>query len=165
VLPRSWNKTWTFWQFATRLVRDSITSPWFRDTTFWHIRRHICGIFTEHHFTPALDISDYCFSSGGIEGYSPPILPVEFNVSQNYPNPFNGATWVAFSLPFDGDCMLEIFNILGQRIWHERYDNLTAGKHAVFLSTERVGNLASGIYTYRISINGLSISKKMLIIK
>jgi hypothetical protein len=45
--------------------------------------------------------------------------PVEFSVTQNYPNPFNPETYIDILLPEDGKVTLEIFNVLGEKVYEE----------------------------------------------
>jgi len=97
-------------------------------------------------------------------------IPDEYQLSQNYPNPFNPATRINFSLPFESNVRLSVFNILGQEI-----------KILVDNQVQPVGNynltfdasdLPSGIYFYRLIAsssgdNGRNFVdvKKMMLIK
>jgi hypothetical protein len=46
----------------------------------------------------------------------PPSLPASFKLSQPYPNPFNPDVSFSLSLPLRDEILVEVFNILGQRI-------------------------------------------------
>ena len=94
-------------------------------------------------------------------------LPVGFSLSQNYPNPFNPSTRISFSLPDAGQVSLKIFNINGQFVKVLAEDQMTAGSHEVIwdgMNSEGRA-AASGLYFYRLETNGLSKTKKMMLIK
>lgn len=89
-------------------------------------------------------------------------LPAEFTVGQNYPNPFNPTTTIEFALPSPGRTMLRVFNVTGQEVISEFIGNLNAGRYEVTIDASK---LASGPYFYRIEANGLSVTKKMVVLK
>jgi len=43
--------------------------------------------------------------------------PFSFKMEQNYPNPFNPETTIPFTLPEDASIILEIYNILGEKVY------------------------------------------------
>lgn len=88
--------------------------------------------------------------------------PVSFALGQNYPNPFNLTTEIAFSLPVASQVKLTIFDLPGRTVVTLVNQELLAGHHvATFNGTD----LASGIYIYRIETEGLTASKKMILLK
>ncbi len=94
-------------------------------------------------------------------------LPLNFILGQNYPNPFNPATNINFSLPVKAKVTLEIFNALGQKVSTLANGDMQAGIHTVNFDA---ASLASGIYFYTISVDGVDGSsfndtKKMLLLK
>jgi hypothetical protein len=60
-----------------------------------------------------------------------------------YPNPFNTKTTIGYTLPSDGNVILEIYNPLGQVVKTLVSEFQTAGYHTVHLET---GNLNPGVY-------------------
>ena len=93
--------------------------------------------------------------------------PKLFSLNQNYPNPFNPATTICFNLKEKSGVVLEIFNVLGQRIKSFALGQLGVGTYAqqVDMSTE-----ASGVYIYRLDAVGKDeerfvVSKTMVLIK
>jgi len=90
------------------------------------------------------------------------MLPTEFSLSQNYPNPFNPTTEIPFTLPQDSYIQLKIYNSLGQEVATLIDGNAPAGFHKVKLDA---GNLASGIYFYRLSAGTFTQMKKMMLIR
>jgi len=89
-------------------------------------------------------------------------LPGQFALSQNYPNPFNPTTTIGFSLPRAGHTVLEIYNVLGQRVVTLVDRHLDAGHHQAEFNGE---SQPSGIYFYRISYAQGSQTRKMVLLK
>ncbi len=95
-------------------------------------------------------------------------LPRDFILNQNYPNPFNPSTTIEFELPRKDVLTLDIYNILGQKVETLFSGRMfPAGTHTVYWDgTKQDGSpLPSGIYFYRISGNGLTESRKMVLLK
>ncbi len=90
-------------------------------------------------------------------------IPSEFALLQNYPNPFNPSTKIEFSLPVEGNVTIKIFNLLGEEVRTLVNNELiSAGKHSV---TFEAGNLATGIYIYRLQVGDFASNKKMILLK
>ncbi|MGD8921746.1 MAG: multicopper oxidase domain-containing protein [Candidatus Zixiibacteriota bacterium] len=89
-------------------------------------------------------------------------LPVSFDLNQNYPNPFNPTTEIRFSLPEQSHVKLVIYNTLGQEVVTLIDGEAPAGQHTVQLDA---GNLASGVYFYRLTAGQYTDSKKMVLLK
>jgi hypothetical protein len=85
-----------------------------------------------------------------------------FELFQNYPNPFNPATIINFQIPVESHVTLKIFNLLGKEIATLIDGNLTAGKHQIDFSGEK---LSSGVYFYRIDAGGFTSTKKLMLMK
>ena len=79
-------------------------------------------------------------------------LPKTFALYQNYPNPFNPSTTIKYSLPYESNVKLIIYNILGEAVKELRNSKETAGYHKINFNAE---NLSSGIYFYRISAKSI----------
>ncbi len=91
------------------------------------------------------------------------VVPSEYSLLQNYPNPFNPSTKIEFSLPVEGNVTLKIFNLLGEEVRTLISNELiSAGKHSV---TFDAGNLATGIYIYRLQSGDFAGNKKMILLK
>jgi len=89
--------------------------------------------------------------------------PTDFELLQNYPNPFNPTTKIRFSLPENKKVKLTVFNILGEAVSELVNEEMTMGLHEVNFDA---GNLASGIYVYRLDVeNQFSDIKKMILLK
>ena len=86
----------------------------------------------------------------------------DFNLYQNYPNPFNGATNIDFIAKTDGQAVLKIYDALGKEIKtvYNRY--LPKGYYHFNIN---LNSIASGVYYYRLELNGQLITKKMILNK
>jgi len=89
-------------------------------------------------------------------------VPVHYVLSQNYPNPFNASTTFEFALPEAGRFELAVFNIQGQAV--HTYSGL-AESPGVYRYTWDAGDLASGVYLYRLSTGEFTATKKLLLLK
>ena len=89
-------------------------------------------------------------------------LPVDYKLSQNFPNPFNPSTTIQYSLPKTVHVRLTVYNVIGQEVAILVDGVMNSGNHrAVFTA----GNIASGLYLYRLEADGQVITKKMLVMK
>jgi len=84
-----------------------------------------------------------------------------FKVS-SYPNPFNNRTTIGFELPYDDFVSLKIYNVLGQEVASLVSGKLQAGSHKYVWNAAEV---ASGIYFYRLEVNGKMYQKKLILMK
>ncbi len=98
---------------------------------------------------------------------TPDLLPNAFEVSQNYPNPFNPSTQIRYGLPRPAQVTIEIFNILGQRVYFHKTALLSAGYHT-FTWNGRTSDgqlLGSGVYFYKVSNGKQADTRKMVLIR
>ena len=129
----------------------------------------------------------------GTQG-NPPAPPRErspgFELGQNYPNPFNPATTIPFTIGDPPSCTesnreyrvtLRIYNVLAQLVAIPvlqggesaagqplvnvplRCGTYTAYWSGNFMNTSQ--EVASGVYLYRIEVDGRAIVKKMIMMK
>ncbi len=92
-------------------------------------------------------------------------IPQEFSLYQNYPNPFNPSTTIEFALPKASEVTLQIFNILGEEVVTLVSDRLNAGKYKVKWNVYLQGEMASGVYLYRLKAGDFVKTCKMLLIQ
>lgn len=85
-----------------------------------------------------------------------------YTLSQNYPNPFNPATVIKFHVAKEGLVSLKVYNTLGQEVAELVNEFMTAGDQKVSFNAS---HLASGTYIYRLNVNGVSLSNKMILVK
>lgn len=96
-----------------------------------------------------------------------PIQAPAVKLLQNYPNPFNPTTTISFSTPASGNASLAIYNMKGQLVRTLMNQNVNAGSHNVVWNglDDQGRSVSSGLYMYRLNINGESQQKKMLLMK
>jgi len=85
-----------------------------------------------------------------------------FELNQNYPNPFNPSTIISFDLPSSSNVVLEVFDVMGRRVAQLIDEHRPAGTHEV---TFRADHLPSGVYTYRLTADGVSQTRSLTLIK
>ncbi len=85
----------------------------------------------------------------------------------NYPNPFNPITNISYTLSTTTNVRLDVFNLLGKKVITLVDSEQNAGRHSVVWDglNERNETIASGIYLYRISADGMSEARTMLFLK
>lgn len=89
-------------------------------------------------------------------------IPQKFSLSQNYPNPFNPETKIVFNIVKSGLVKLTVFDNLGKEVETLVNEYLQPGLHGVSFNGSR---LSSGVYYYRLEIDGLYEIKRMTLIK
>jgi hypothetical protein len=98
---------------------------------------------------------------GGVENNTSTI-PAEYRLSQNYPNPFNPVTKISFDIPKQGFVSLKIYDVLGREVRTLVNEVKNAGSYTVDFNG---AELASGVYFYRLEVNGFVDVKRMMLIK
>jgi agmatine deiminase len=98
-------------------------------------------------------------SQNSVSIYEPVNLNIE--ILQNSPNPFKDQTQIKFLLKESADVQLRIFDSKGVKISTLVNANLNEGEHIFNFYSK---DIASGIYTYIITVNGLNTpSQKMIL--
>jgi len=94
-------------------------------------------------------------------------FPNRLNLFQNYPNPFNPSTGISYSLPCNAYVNLSICDVSGRTLKTLVQERQPAGHKTIIWNGRDLYNVeaASGLYFYRLNVNGFSISKKMLLIR
>jgi hypothetical protein len=81
---------------------------------------------------------------------------------QNYPNPFNPTTKINFAIPKQGLVTLKVYDVLGREVANLVNEVKTAGNYIVDFDASY---LASGVYFYKLEVNGFTDVKRMMLIK
>ncbi|MCF7920305.1 MAG: T9SS type A sorting domain-containing protein [Candidatus Cloacimonetes bacterium] len=114
-------------------------------------------------FDPDNTIADmgafYFDQNTGIENQF--LSGTHFSLS-NYPNPFNPVTTISFSITDDSQVILAVYNIKGQEVKTLTNELLSKGTHTVIWRGLDNNNnkVSSGIYLYKLNINGITCSIK-----
>jgi nitrous oxidase accessory protein NosD len=90
--------------------------------------------------------------SGIIESYT---------LSQNYPNPFNPETTISYSLINNAQVNLKVYDIAGREIYSLVDQKQNMGSHEIKFDGSM---LTSGLYFYRLSVDGNIVSKKKMML-
>jgi len=100
-------------------------------------------------------------------GVEEPAIPTEFSLSQNYPNPFNPSTTVEYTLPFEADAQLLIYDILGREVIMLDDGKKAAGRYQVKWDgrDNRGRQLPTGVYFYRVQANHLELTRKLVMVR
>jgi hypothetical protein len=86
----------------------------------------------------------------------------DFRLDQNYPNPFNPATTITFSVGKYSAVSVKVFSMLGQEVASLVNGEKMPGTYSIVWNAERY---PSGIYMYRLSADGRSVVRKMILLK
>ncbi len=89
-------------------------------------------------------------------------FPAKLFLEQNYPNPFNPNTTIRFWIRNAGYTTLEVYDMLGTKVTSLADGQKSSGMHQTIFDGSQ---LSSGIYLYRLTNNGTTVSRKMLLLK
>ena len=89
-------------------------------------------------------------------------VPTDFYLYQNFPNPFNPNTNIRFDISGSGNVKLKIFDITGREVSELINGQYEPGKYNYDFNA---GNLASGIYFYKLETPGYTSIRKMVLVK
>nr|HRI47937.1 T9SS type A sorting domain-containing protein [Ignavibacteriaceae bacterium] len=90
------------------------------------------------------------------------VTPASFSLNQNYPNPFNPSTKITFSITKAAKTVLNVYNVLGQKVATLIDKELSAGQHEVTFDASK---LTTGVYFYKLESGSNFEIKKMLLVK
>jgi hypothetical protein len=94
-------------------------------------------------------------------------IPEVFMVEQSYPNPFSGNVRIGFGLPTNGWVKIDIFDVAGRHVAKLLDEDQTPGYHRVMWNGQdsQGRRVAPGVYFYRVSFQGKSEIKKMMVVE
>jgi hypothetical protein len=111
-------------------------------------------------------VGDYDFwlfkTTPELSADDPFILSPSSFILSNYPNPFNSSTTISFSLARESHVLLSIFDLTGRSVATIADGMMASGLHQVDFNAAA---LPSGIYVYRLSANGISQGRKLVLLK
>ncbi len=91
-------------------------------------------------------------------------VPSTFSLSQNYPNPFNPTTNVEYRIAKFGFVTLRVFDLLGRDVAILVNQYQEPGTYTVPFDSQRL-SLSSGVYLYRLTVDGVSETRKLILAK
>ena len=89
----------------------------------------------------------------------------ESELLQNYPNPFRHTTTISYSLQKSENVSLEVYNILGHKVADLVDEVQAAGIHTIQWDASQLAGHKGGLYFVRLSAEGLSLSRKILMLE
>jgi len=89
-------------------------------------------------------------------------IPDKFKLEQNYPNPFNPVTNIKFNLTEKGFVSMKVYDVNGREVNSLVNQVMQAGEYEYTFDGM---NLNSGIYFITLESNGLTDTKKMILLK
>ena len=104
----------------------------------------------------------------GLEDHgSADVIPTSYSLDQNYPNPFNPTTNISYSISKTAQVRVEVFDLLGQSVRLLESARQQPGNYTVVWDgRDRAGRMqASGMYLYRLHVDGVPMTKKMILMK
>ena len=90
------------------------------------------------------------------------IVAKYFQLYQNYPNPFNPTTKISYTLKQPGEVKLIVYDLSGREIITLVNKFQNSGEHSVNFDGKE---LSSGVYFYKLKINNLFLTKKMILMR
>lgn len=95
------------------------------------------------------------------------VIPLPVSNLRNYPNPFNPSTTIAFSAAKPGKAKLEIYNLKGQLVKTLLDGYISTGETRLEWNGLDSNGIAvsSGLFFYRLEMNGYKKTNKMLLMK
>ncbi len=90
------------------------------------------------------------------------VIPKVYNLYQNFPNPFNPSTVIKFDIPENSNVQLVVYDLLGRTVDNLVNERLNAGQYEI---NWNAGNLASGIYYYKLTSGNNVFVKKLILVK
>jgi hypothetical protein len=85
-----------------------------------------------------------------------------FFLDQNYPNPFNNSTVIYYSIEEEGEVDLSIYNLAGRKV-QTLVDRFRSPGN--YQAEFNASGLSSGVYLYRLKVNGQASTKKMILLE
>ena len=124
-------------------------------------------ILEEHGTACEFALDDIYWDGGGTSGADETVAPgAGLHLLPNAPNPFTGTTEIRFEMPAEGTYELAIFNVAGRRVAGFRGTGLAGVNTVRWDGRANDGSHASsGVYHYRLEVNGESVDAKMILLK
>lgn len=95
------------------------------------------------------------------------LIPDKFVLYSNYPNPFNPSTNISYQLPNQSHVLVQIYDILGNKIKTLVNESQSPGKKTVLWDgiNDLGMKMSGGVYIYQIHSGDFTDTRKMLLLK
>jgi C1A family cysteine protease len=95
------------------------------------------------------------------------VKPETYSLSQNYPNPFNSSTTIRYHISKSSKVVIKVYNLLGEEIKTLVAQMESPGEKLIdWDGTNHSGQaVSSGVYIYRLEVEGKIIMKKMTFLR
>lgn len=134
----------------------------------WHMDNSLVDSISSFNGTANGSISfemftypDPSMSCSGV-GIMPDDVVSQNNLIQNYPNPFEQYTIITYQLANQSNVVLKVFDIMGKEVCTLVNTKQNEGKHEVKFDAT---GLNAGIYFYKLTTNGKTETKRMMLAK
>ena len=89
-------------------------------------------------------------------------LPTEINIGNAYPNPFNPVVNIDFSLQFQSEVKVGVYDVIGKEVAILTDGIMDEGQHFVMWNADE---FSSGIYFVKFQTNNFLSTQKIMLIK
>ena len=90
------------------------------------------------------------------------VIPSNFVLRQNYPNPFNPITKISYGIEKASKVKLTLYDVRGGFVENLINDRVGAGNHNFLLDAS---HLSSGVYFYTMTVDDVSQTRKLILMK
>ncbi len=111
---------------------------------------------------PALGLQPLYIYQSASEAFNAPtsIEKIPDGIMLNlYPNPTSGNTTLQFKLAKEENVTVELYSMLGERLWTQSQGKVSSGAHFITIPCK---NLQSGIYFVKLSTDNTTLTKKLV---
>ena len=120
--------------------------------------------------TPSAETSELILIVGSaslVEQMREELVPDQTALMGNYPNPFQNQTKIEYTLSDDADVVLEVFNVLGQRVRRLVDSRQQPGWYTLTWDGRDEGGtpVSSGLYVYQLRAGNWKQSRTMMQIR
>jgi|GEM_PF-6129813 len=121
----------------------------------------------ESNFTPEKSVVVNAWISKGISENQSLDLPNKFYLASPFPNPFNPTTTLSFDLPEAAPVTLQIYDILGRKVWEYEQNSFNTGSYEIVWdgSNNYGQQVAAGVYIIRMTTPEFSSHQKVVYLK
>jgi FlgD Ig-like domain len=112
-------------------------------------------------------VSEFCIAGSPADVNQGDLEGPLFSLDQNWPNPFSPRTTIRFSLASESQIDLNVYDACGRCIRNLYQGVLPAGRHSVLWHgyLDNGTRVESGVYYYRMAVDGRVESRKMTILR